>query len=163
MNVTLRPIQEEDRDFLCRVYASTRQEELAQVDWTPGQKDAFLMSQFNAQHAYYQENYRDTSFEVILVDGVPAGRLYVARWEEEIRIVDIAFLPEFRQRGLGSKLIRALFAEADRQRKPVRIHLEKFNRARALYERLGFLPAADRGVYLLMERMPLLASEAKDS
>src|SRR5258708_3269394 len=123
--LSLRPFVAEDQAFLGQIYASTRQEELAQVDWTPEQKEAFLTSQFNPQHQYYQENYAGPSFQVILCDGVPAGRLYVARWEEEIRIVDIAFLPEFRQHGLGSRLIQDLFAEADRAGKPVRIHVEK--------------------------------------
>jgi ribosomal protein S18 acetylase RimI-like enzyme len=155
--LSLRPIVADDREFLCRVYSSTRQEELALVDWSEAQKDAFLTSQFNAQHQYYQENYKDTAFQVIQCDGVLAGRLYVARWEKEIRIVDIAFLAEFRQRGLGTQLMQDLFAEADRAAKPVRIHVEKFNRALRLYWRLGFVPVEDRGVYLLMERQPKTA------
>ena len=82
MNLTLRPIVAEDQALLCQIYSSTRQEELAQVDWIQEQKDAFLTMQFNAQHQYYQENYVGASFQVILCDGVPAGRFYVARWEE---------------------------------------------------------------------------------
>ena len=52
---------------------------------------------FDAQHAYYQEHYAGAAFDVILVDGQPAGRLYVARESDEIRIIDIALLPEYLQ------------------------------------------------------------------
>ena len=98
-----------------------------------------------------REHYPDTSFDVIVLDGQPVGRLYVARWPDEIRIVDIALLPACCNRGLGTTLVRALQAEAAASRKPLRIHVERFNPALRLYERLGFRQIADRGVYLFME------------
>lgn len=142
-------------DFLLRVYHGTREEELAMiVDWTAEMKDAFIRQQFNAQHVWYQEHYEGASFDVILVDGVPAGRLYVHRRPKEIRLVDIALLPEFRKGGIGTSLLRDLLAEGDEARKPVTIHVEIYNPAMRLYERLGFRPIEDRGVYRLMERLP---------
>ena len=151
-DVSLRPIRDDDLDFLCRVYASTRMEELAGVPWTPEQKQVFLRFQFDAQHRYYQENYAGSTFDVVLVDGEPAGRLYVARWEKEIRIVDVAMLPEHRGRGIGSRLLAAVLAEGDEAGKPVSIHVEASNPARRLYERLGFRQVEDKGVYVLMRR-----------
>jgi ribosomal protein S18 acetylase RimI-like enzyme len=88
------------------------------------------------------------------VDGRDAGRLYVARWPAEIRIMDIALLPEHRGRGIGSALLADLMAEATRASKPLTIHVERFNRAVRLYERLGFVPVADKGVYLLLQWSP---------
>jgi RimJ/RimL family protein N-acetyltransferase len=152
--ITLRPITDADMDFLHRLYATTREDELKQVDWTPEQKAAFVDQQFHAQHQYWQENYEDTSWNLVLLDGEPIGRLYVARWPEEIRIVDIALVPEHRGGGLGTRLLRELFAEADASGRKTSIHVEIFNPARRLYERLGFVQAAERGVYLLMERQP---------
>jgi ribosomal protein S18 acetylase RimI-like enzyme len=149
-----RPVTPEDEPFLCAVYGSTRVEELAQVDWDEEQKLAFVQMQFAAQHRYYQEHYADASFQVILCDGVPAGRLYVARWPAEIRIVDIALLPEYRGRGIGTHLLHALQAEAALAGKPLRIHVERFNPALRLYDRLGFREIADRGVYLFLEWTP---------
>jgi GNAT superfamily N-acetyltransferase len=148
---TLRPIRREDEEFLYRVYASTRVEELAVVPWADEQKDAFLRMQFAAQHRYYQENYPGSPFDLVLVEGEPAGRLYVARWKEELRIIDIALLPEYRRRGIGTAVLAHLTAEAAGKALPLRIHVERFNPARALYERLGFRPVADRGVYLFLE------------
>ncbi len=88
------------------------------------------------------------------MDSVPAGRLYVQRWPKEVRLVDIALLPDFRKRGVGTELIRRLFSEAAGAGKPVTIHVEVFNPARALYERLGFAPKGEQGMYVLMEWKP---------
>ncbi|HEV8267422.1 MAG TPA: GNAT family N-acetyltransferase [Thermoanaerobaculia bacterium] len=160
-SATLRPAAPEDEGFLCAVYASTREEELAPVPWTKEQKAAFLASQFQAQHAYYREHYAGASFDVIEVDGKPAGRLYVFRGAEEIRIVDVALLPAFRGTGVGSSLLGELLDEARRAGKVVRIHVEVMNRARSLYDRLGFTPIEDRGVYVLMEWRPNPAANAE--
>ena len=154
MNVTLRPLTDADLDFLHRLYATTREDELKQVPWTPEQKAAFVRQQFEAQHAYWRENYTDTSWDLVVADGQPIGRLYVARWSEEIRIVDIALMPEHRGGGVGTRLIREVLAEGDATGRKVSIHVEVFNPARRLYERLGFVQAGERGVYHLMERHP---------
>jgi RimJ/RimL family protein N-acetyltransferase len=158
-SVTLRPITDADMDFLHRLYGTTREEELKQVDWTPEQKAAFVAQQFHAQHQYWQENYTDTTWDLILRDGEPIGRLYVARWPEQIRIVDIALLPQHRGGGTGTQLIHGLFAEGDASGRKVSIHVEIFNPARRLYERMGFVQAGEHGVYLLMERQPAAVPE----
>ena len=153
--ITLRPIGPSDMDFLLRVYHSTREEELAMVvDWTAEMKDAFVRQQFNAQHVWYQEHYEGASFDVVLIDGVPAGRLYVHRRPAEIRLVDITLLPEFRTGGLGTSILGDLLAEGETAGKPVTIHVEIYNPAMRLYERLGFRPIESRGPYLLMEWRP---------
>lgn len=153
--IALRPIRDEDADFLCSVYASTRTEELAPVPWPDEQKAAFLRQQFEAQHAHYQSYYHDTRFDTILADGEPVGRLYVARWPEEIRLVDIALLPEHRGRGIGTRLIRELFAEAAPEGKRVTIHVEMESPAIGLYERLGFERQYDDGaLYCFMAWTP---------
>lgn len=152
MALRFRPIVPSDESFLCQVYASTRLDELAATDWTDDQKTAFLQMQFVAQHKFYQDNYIDTDFLVILHDDTPVGRLYVARWRDEIRIVDIALLPAYRGTGIGTTILRDLLAEADAAGKPVRIHVERENPALRLYQRLGFVMIEDKGVYLFMER-----------
>jgi GNAT superfamily N-acetyltransferase len=149
--ISLRPARDADESFLATVYASTREEELSVVDWPDTQKAGFLRMQFAAQHRYYHEHYHDTTWDVILLDGQPVGRLYVARWAEEIRIVDIALLPPYRNAGIGSRLIHDLIREAADASKPLRIHVEQYNPALRLYQRLGFTPIGNHGVYLLMQ------------
>jgi ribosomal protein S18 acetylase RimI-like enzyme len=149
--VTLRPVTPEDVPFLAGVYASTRAEELAVTGWSEEEKAVFCRRQFDAQSAHYRENYPDASFQVIESDGVSIGRLYVAHWEKEIRIVDISLLPEARRTGIGTKLLRELQDEARSAGKSLTIHVERFNPALRLYERLGFQQIEDKGVYLLMK------------
>jgi ribosomal protein S18 acetylase RimI-like enzyme len=146
----LRPATEADRDFLLSVYASTREEELAQVRWEEGAREAFLEHQFSAQDHHYRTNYPGATFDVIEVDGEPAGRLYVHRGEHEIRIMDIALAPGFRGRGIGTDLLRELMEEASASGRSLSIHVEMNNPARRLYERLGFEPAGEHGIYVLM-------------
>jgi ribosomal protein S18 acetylase RimI-like enzyme len=150
--VTLRPETEDDLLFLLQVYASTRSQEMAMVPWTEEQKNEFVRSQFGFQRKHYREHYHDAQFDVILADGQAAGRLCVHRGPLEIRVVDIALLPEFRGQGIGGGLIRELQTEAARSGRPLTIHVERFNPALRLYERLGFRIAGEQGpVYLFME------------
>jgi ribosomal protein S18 acetylase RimI-like enzyme len=152
MQVSLRPARLRDREFLYRVYESTRSDELAAVPWAEAEKTAFLRAQFDAQDQWYRENYMRASYDVVYVDGEPAGRLYLYRAPSEIRIVDIALLPSYRGAGVGSRLMRGVLAEADARGKRVTIHVERLNPALRLYERLGFKVAEDKGVYLFLER-----------
>jgi ribosomal protein S18 acetylase RimI-like enzyme len=151
---TLRPARPEDREFLLAVYASTRAEELAPVPWTGEEKAAFLRMQFEAQDVHYRAHYDGATYDVIEVDGVLAGRLYLHRTPKEIRLVDIALLPRFRGTGIGTRLLADLVAEAEGRGVPLTIHVEISNPARRLYQRLGFAPVEEHGVYLLMERRP---------
>ncbi|HEV3458593.1 MAG TPA: GNAT family N-acetyltransferase [Thermoanaerobaculia bacterium] len=150
-SVACRAVSPGDEELLYRIYASTRFEELAPVPWTAAQKEAFLRMQFRAQSVDYAANFPDAAFQVILVDGAPAGRLYVDRRGDELRIVDIALLPEHRGTGIGGALLRGLLAEAAAAGKAVRIHVEQMNPALRLYERLGFRRTGGDGVYFLME------------
>jgi ribosomal protein S18 acetylase RimI-like enzyme len=162
--VELRPVADADREFLCRLYASTRAEEMAQTGWTEAEVESFLRFQFAAQDAFYRQQFGDASFDLVLEEGIPVGRLYVDRRDDEIRLIDIALLPEHRGRGIGSALLRELLAEAGRAGKPVRIHVEAFNPAMRLYERLGFRKVDENGVHHLMERLPdAPAAPARDN
>jgi ribosomal protein S18 acetylase RimI-like enzyme len=147
----LRAVEPTDLPFLQDVYASTRAEELAQTPWTAEQKTAFCQHQFAAQDAHYRAHYPTAQFLVIELAGARVGRLYVDHWAREIRIMDISLLPEYRGSGTGSLLLRDLQEQARRENKALSIHVEKFNRALGLYERLGFRAKEDKGVYLLME------------
>ena len=147
---------------MLRVYAGVREPELEASGLPREQWGPFVEQQFEAQSQAYAD-YRDTSFEVVLVDGEPAGRLIVARWPEELRVVDIALLPQYRGRGVGGELMRSLLEEADGRGVKASIHVERFNPAQRLYIRLGFRPVAETGVYLLLERPPRTANQAKNA
>ena len=157
-SVRRRPAEAVDAAFLLEVYASSRAEELAPVPWTEDQKRAFLDAQARAQDAEYRSRFPDAAFDVVEVGGVPAGRLYIARLEDEIHIIDIALLPEFRGRGVGARLVRRLAAEAERAGLPVRHMVFQLNEgAMRFYERLGFTRLELHGAYWEMEKRPSTA------
>jgi GNAT superfamily N-acetyltransferase len=110
--------------------------------------------QFDAQHSHYTKAFPGAEFLVIQRDDTPIGRLYVWRSAKEILVLDIALLPEARGTGIGTRLLGDLIAEGERSNLPIAIHVEKWNPARRLYDRLGFQEAGDEGVYLFMKRYP---------
>ena len=153
-NVTLSPVGPDDQDFLIEIYGSTRAEELALVPWSDEQRQAFIRSQFTAQQDHYLKHYPNARHDIIVSNGRQVGRLYVARLDHEIRIIDITLLPAERNVGIGSYLIKQLLDEANRNGKLTRIYVEEFNPSLRLFERLGFSRSEQHGVHVLMEKTP---------
>jgi len=153
--VTLRKFSNEDIPFMQALYASTREDELAITNFSVEEKANFVSQQFEAQLAHYTRHYCTDFFNIIELQNKPIGRFFVDYWESEIRIVDIALMPEYRNLGVGSHYFEQLFSEARRLDKPVTIHVEHNNPAKRLYERLGFqLKTKTNEIYLLMEWRP---------
>jgi ribosomal protein S18 acetylase RimI-like enzyme len=153
--LSLRPIQAEDEALLVRVFASTREVEKQAVRWKIGEWEAFIKLQYRAQKSHYVSHFPTAAHDIILCDKEPAGRLWVHQAEDEIRLLDIALLPEHRSQGIGTHLIQGLQKEATRARVPLRHSVELENpRARKLYERLGFVAIKTRGLHTLMEWIP---------
>lgn len=147
-----RPAAGADGDFQFRLYASTRAEELAAFGWPPAMQESFLHLQFQARRQSYDAAYPESAGAILLSDGAAAGAAIVWRGPEEIRLVDIALLPEFRNRGLGTLWINRLIREARAARLPLRLSVLRGNPAARLYQRLGFAPrpSAD-SMYIEME------------
>ena len=150
----LRPAGPGDAELLLRIYASTREEELAVVPWDASVKEAFLRMQFAAQDSFYRATYPHASYDLVVSGDKVLGRLYVHRGEPAWLVLDIALLPEHRGNGIGTRLLKQVIAEATLAGKPVQIHVERYNPARGLYHRLGFSEIEDQGIYLLLERQP---------
>ena len=153
--VALRAVEPEDDEFLLGVYASAREHELSQVEWAEGQRELFLRWQFDLQRREYESRFPDAEYDVILVGGAPAGRIWVGADESQIRLLDIALLPEFQNMGVGALLLRRLIGEARREGKPLRHMVFTLNNnAERFYERLGFAVIEDLGAYTHMEWRP---------
>jgi len=153
-NITLRPVGPDDHDFLLEVYGSTRAEEMALVPWTEEQQRAFIQAQFAAQQDHYAQKYPAANHDIIVANDRPVGRLYVARLDREIRIIDLTLLPAGRNGGIGSYLIQQLLDEANRNGKLTRIYVEEFNPSLHLFERLGFSRSEQQGIHVLMQKTP---------
>ena len=151
MPIKLRAALPEDESFLFEVYASTRAQEMAFVPWDDEQRKSFLTMQFVAQHSHYRQQFPDASYSLICREGLPLGRFYVLREQDDIRILDLTLLPEYRNGGIGTSLLLDLLDEAAQSGKKVRIYVETYNPSLRLFERLGFKSIAEEGVNFLLE------------
>lgn len=152
LNLSLRNATPEDEPFLLEVYASTRLEELEGFGWDEDQKQAFIRMQFLAR----ERTYPRVDNRIIVLNGRPIGRMMVDRNETEILLRDIALLTEFRNGGIGSRLIQDLMKEATSAGKPILLHVVSTSPAVRLYERLGFYRTANEAdaAYLEMKWVP---------
>lgn len=150
--LTLRPVTQDDDLFLVALYASTRAEELNQAQWQEGQRYAFVRWQFDLQRKEYDSRFPDARYQVILIDDEPAGRIWIGADEEQIRLLDIALLPQFQKRGVGTILLTDLMKEAENAGKFLRHMVFVLNNnAHRFYERLGFVVIDDVGGYKHMQ------------
>jgi len=154
LGLSYRTAGDDDLPFLALVYASTRLEEVARTGWAPDAQRQFLAHQFDAQHRHYRQHYPAAEWLVIERGGAGIGRLYIEEWPDQIRLIDIALLPDHRGGGAGSAILADTMDMAAAAGKPLTIHVEKNNPAMQLYLRLGFAPIDEHGVYDLMEWRP---------
>jgi len=122
------------------------------VPWDDDQKLAFLQHQFQAHHQHYASKYKNGRFQIVNKDDTQVGRLYTAELADEIRIIDITILSEFRGKTIGTTLLEEILREANEKNKAVQIYLETNDQSVNLFTRLGFVPVADEGIYQLWRR-----------
>lgn len=155
-SIVLRNILSQDDAFLFQVYASTRAEEMALVPWTAEQKNAFLQMQFNAQRTHYQKYYPGAEYQIIQLGDISIGRLIVDWSKNPVLLIDIALLPEYRKNGIGTSILKEVMAEAAKRHWAMILHVEVFNPALKLYERLGFVKTSEQGIYYEMTWNPTI-------
>jgi ribosomal protein S18 acetylase RimI-like enzyme len=143
----LRPATAGDEALLRRIYASTREEELAATGWSTQRRAAFLHGQFVAQQRHFRQQFPNAHNLLVERAGQPVGRLCWLWLPEELRLVDISLLPHWRGQGLGRQVVSALQALAAQQGQAMGLHVAVGNRAIALYERLGFVVTGHAGLH----------------
>jgi len=151
----IRRQTDDDLPFSEAVYIAHRWEEIQAAPWTDEQRLAFLRSQFQGQWNHYASAYYDADFLILESEGQKIGRLYLHDQNpNDLRIIDIGLMPEWRACGLGGVLLRTVMDYAQAQGKICSIHVEQSNPARHLYERLGFKEVKPVGPYFLLEWHP---------
>ena len=129
---------------------ATRSEELEGTGWSDEQKLAFIKMQFLVR----ERSQPAADDRIILLNGQPIGRMLVDRGEAAILLRDIAVLTDYRNAGVGSRLIKDLMKEAASAGKPLKLHVLGLSPAVRLYERLGFSRTGGDGAYLEMKWIP---------
>lgn len=152
--IQLRPVEERDNLFIETVYRSTREDELKMTNWTEQQKNAFLIMQSMAQLAEYKTKFPGAAYQIIMFNGIDAGRLYTWETADEIRLIDITLLQQFRRKGIGTTLLRELIKRSIKVQKKISLHVDPATPALQLYLRLGFIHIKNNGRHFYMERNP---------
>lgn len=156
--ISYRVMTDDDLPFVAALYATTRAEEVASTGWPAEMQAAFLDQQHRAQHGHYRATWPDGEWLLIERGGEPIGRLYLAEAGGMRLLVDISLLPAARGAGLGTAILTDLLAGETR---PVQLHVERYNPALRLYERLGFELVEEQPIRLRMIRQPPPAAEGR--
>jgi putative acetyltransferase len=137
----LREATGDDRAFLFGLHRLAMREYVqATWGWTePDQQERFRL------------NFEPSRIQVLVAEGRDIGALTVLRTPKELVLGNIEILPAFQRQGIGSRVVRALLAEANVRRVPLSLQVLKTNpRARALYERLGFRQISETLTHYVM-------------
>lgn len=151
VSFALRPCAAQDNPFLYELYCCAREDEISLSALNDAQKDMLLRMQFQAQQQSFRVHDEVSDHRIILVGQKRAGRILVFNLADEIRLADIALLPQFRNRGIGASLIRDLQSKAERANVPLSLHVAHTNPAQRLYDRLGFVKIGNIGAHIRME------------
>ena len=141
LNVTLRAATQDDSEFVFLVKKAALGK---YVEQTWGWDESF-------QRQFHDDDYEPSQTQIIVESDQDVGWMVVAKTDTEFQLQELYLQPEHQSRGIGSHLIRLLFAEAERQMKPVKLTVLKVNlRARQLYERLGFEVVGETSTHYVM-------------
>lgn len=154
MGLSIRPVQPGDEVFLYRLMHDTIAEQLYSDLWDEKIREPLLKMQVEAQRSAYASNYPNADDGIIVWDGADIGRMIVYRGHHWHQLVDFTILKQYRGKGIGTWLLRALCAEAELMRKPLRLSVRQTNRAKRLYERMGFREIESTELHCTMERVP---------
>jgi Acetyltransferases len=153
--IFLRPVElPQEEDFWRKVFFDSVEWHFAPLALPENQMKTLLETQYQAQMLDYGENYPQAENSVIMFEGERAGRVIASTEHNDIHLIDLAVLSRFRNRGIGTAVLKYFFEESRRLNLPIRFYVEKGNRAFRLYERLGFRIVADVTSHFQMQWTP---------
>jgi len=85
-----------------------------------------------------EEALGDEGASILVAGDADAGWLHVIETRRDIHLGHLYLAPQQRNRGLGTEFLRWMGERATRKDKNFTLEVLKNNRARGLYERLGF-------------------------
>lgn len=160
MNITLRPEEPAvDEPFIQRLIMETLALEFGAAAWPEPMRSQLLGLQYSNRRQAPRANFPEGESRIILIDGIPAGWLFTATFDDHIHLAEIMVLPEHRGKGAGTAALREVLVHAARDHKAVRLHVNLVNAAALrLYERLGFRRIGGTEVQHEMEARPSFQS-----
>lgn len=143
--IALRPCRDGDAAFVRDLFFSVRAPEFAPAGWPEAVLRDFLANQSQLQNSHYATAYPHATNLLVTHDGAAIGRVILHASPGDIRVVDIALLPQWRGGGLGAALLTAIRHQAQACRASVSLTVDLHNPALRLYQRQGFVAVRDNG------------------
>jgi ribosomal protein S18 acetylase RimI-like enzyme len=104
----------------------------------------------NWQERHFEDKWRIGKWQVIALCTQAIGALWITEAPEFIKLHEIQILPEFQNKGIGTRLISEVLVKSTEEHKPVRLEVLKKNRAKELYLRLGFIVESETEAHFRM-------------
>lgn len=141
-----QPAQSEDMEFAREVHHKAYHDTVVKQfgDWDEKMQDKFFESGWN----------NGLNHEIILCDNKPCGYCSFEETDDGLMLNELVILPEFQNRGIGSKFLKGKIDEAKTKRVSAKLQVLKANRAADLYERLGFVKTGETETHYKMEFNP---------
>ncbi|MGO1691563.1 MAG: GNAT family N-acetyltransferase [Marinobacter sp.] len=144
MNYSLRQVRPDEIDWL---YELNRESFLDVVVRQFGNWDEAFQ-----RHMFFSKWEQPRPAQIIQIGGHRAGVVILEQLEECNWLHEIQICPGYQGQGLGATLMRELLANARSRSVPLRLQVLHANqRAKRLYERLGFLEIRRLENHYLME------------
>jgi len=148
----MRRVTAEDELFLYNLYKLSRLEEFAIAQLTEMQFENLMRMQYAARKMSYEGNYPESKHDIVVVDGVDAGQIWVNRDDAQLRVIDISIAGAFQNQGIGAALMRDLIAQAREAALPLRCSVATNNPGSLrFHQRLGFRITSADEMYYQME------------
>jgi len=142
MGLTTRPATDSDTAFARETHhGAYREVVLAQYgSWVDADQDR-----------YFENNWREATFDIILSDDTPCGYVAVEYRTDDVHIRELVIHPKWQGRGIGTAFLKQVMESASQKGLPVRLGTFHRNRALKLYQRLGFREIGRTETHVLLE------------
>jgi len=154
MDIQLKKKNETDSEFLLQLMGEIKIAELNAYSWPEHMKNQLIEMQYKGYEQMIKNEYPNAEDYIIMVDNENAGRLQLDINDNSMCIVNISLMPAFHGKGIGSKIIKDVLAEADMKNKPVYLEVDKVNPAFNLYKRIGFDICGEDEIKYSMKYLP---------
>jgi ribosomal protein S18 acetylase RimI-like enzyme len=140
--ISKRVATEADKEF---IYSTKKEALFEYVNQIWGWDEEFQKKRFG-------EKLQIENIQIISSNGFNAGIFEVIKEDNYIELVNIELLPEYRNMGIGSKLIKELIQEAEQENRNIKLRVFKLNKkAIQLYERICFKMTGSTEFHYLFE------------
>lgn len=137
--LSLRAATPADEDFQYSLYRSTRQD-LFTVDTSPENIESLIGMQYAARQTSYSQRFGSMMDFIVEKEGDPIGRVVVDFGHQEVRVIDVALIPDMRGKGCGGHILKSIQRAAALGGLPVVLVVARSNHAaRHFYAVHGFV------------------------